>query len=160
MTDKELVEFTAEELKALCAKKIHETYPEIFNTLERAEQHLWYLQYDINDYFVTKPLGKGTRGILGVTAEGKLFVNEDEGCWTEYCNTDNWENENKVDVINKLYDSINEYGFTTSKDSCEQLVNWIFEAKAKNVVNTNKLHGGFSMDFEPDPVQPMTLFDK
>lgn len=158
-TDKELIEFTAEELKLLCAKKMHETYSEIFNTPERAGQHLWFLQYDINDYLVRKPLGKGTRSTFGVTAKGKLFLNEDEGCWTEYCNTDGWEKEDKNIVVKQLHKEVNEFGCNMSKDSCEQLVDWIIEAKTENKIINKPMLQGFNMDFESDEPLPMQVFE-
>lgn len=157
--DKDVKEFSADELKALCANKLHTNFSEVFDTLARAEDHLCFLQYDINDYLVSKPLGKGTRGILGVTAKGKLFVNEDEGCWSEYCNTDDWALKNKEELTANLYKDINEFGYATSNEDCEQLVNWILEARSENRCVSELVCKGFNMDFEPDsPLAPMSFF--
>ena len=157
--EKKLIEFDAEELKTLCAKEIYEAYPEIFATLLDAKEYLWFLQYDINDYLVRKPLGKGTRSTFGVTAKGKLFLNEDEGCWTEYCNTDGWEKEDKNIVVKQLHKEVNEFGCNMSKDSCEQLVDWIIEAKTENKIINKPMLQGFNMDFESDEPLPMQVFE-
>lgn len=147
---KDIIEYSAEELKELCAKELHKIIPEVFDTLEKAIQHFWFLQYDFNDYLVSKPLGKGVRGYFGVNSKGELFLNEDDGCWAEYCTTTDWELKSKEGIVAELYASIEKSGYPMSKDAYEQLADWILEAKVENAINPNKLHGGFNMDFEAD----------
>lgn len=157
--DKNVIEYSAEELKELCAKELQKVAPEIFDTLERATQYFWFLQYDFNDYLVSKPLGKGVRDYFGVNAKGEIFINEDDGCWTEYCTTTGWELKSKEELITGLCDSIEESGYPTSKDSCEQLIDWILEAKAENKIINKPMLQGFSMDFEPDEPLHMRVFE-
>lgn len=156
--DKNVIEYSAEELKELCAKELHRVIPEVFDTIEKATQHFWYLQYDCNDYLVSKPLGKGVKGYFGVNAKGEIFINEDDGCWTEYCTTTDWELKSKEELTNKLHASISESGYPTSEDACEQLVNWILEGKRNNTI-PNLVCEGFNQDFESDEPLPMRIFE-
>lgn len=155
--DKNITEYGADELKSLCAEELCKIIPEIFDNTETAMRHFWYLQYDFNDFLVSKPLGKGVRGYFGVNAKGEIFINEDDGCWTEYCTTTDWELKSKEEVTEELYTSIEKSGYPTSKEACEQLADWILEAKSENKIVANPTLRSINMDFEPDIISTMKV---